>query len=268
VRLTSAQEAATLQTPITAIVLAGQRPGVDPLAGHFGIAYKALIPLCGETMLTLVVRTLNASPLIGEIIVLGQEPTVLADAVHAGGGGRILASNAGISTSLMALADGGTVAYPWLVTTADNPLLTLEMLAQFAAEATGDLAVAMVEKQNMLAAYPDAKRTWLRFADGDWSGANLFLLANAKVGPALALWSKAEKDRKQVWKLFWHFGPWLALLAITRQIGMGEALRRAGAKLKLSASLVAMADPVAAIDVDKLSDYQDAERILKGRLAA
>jgi CTP:molybdopterin cytidylyltransferase MocA len=256
-----------LQAPITAVVLAGQRPGIDPLAQQFGVSYKALIPLGGEAMLTQVVRTLNASPLIGEVVVLGQEPAVLVDAVNAGGGGRVVESNAGISTSLMALADGGTAAYPWLVTTADNPLLTLEMLEQFVDEANGDLAVAMVEKQNMLAAHPDAKRTWLRFADGDWSGANLFMLANNKVGPALALWAKAEKDRKQVWKLFWHFGPWLALLALTRRIGMSEALKRAGTSLNLSASLVAMRDPVAAIDVDKLSDYADAERILQSRLA-
>jgi CTP:molybdopterin cytidylyltransferase MocA len=256
-----------MQAPITAIVLAGQRPGIDPLAAHFDLTYKALIPLAGEAMLTHVIRTLNASQRIGEIVVLAQEPDKLKHAVSAGGGASLRQSNTGISTSLIALAEGGDVAYPWLVTTADHPLLTTAMIEQFLNDAQGDLCVGMVEKATMLAAYPENKRTWLRFASGHWSGANLFMLGNDKVQRALILWANAEKDRKKVWKLFWHFGPWLAFLAITRRITLHDAMERAGKRLQLSAHLIAMNDPVAAIDVDKLSDHAQAEAILSERLS-
>jgi hypothetical protein len=139
------------------------------------------------------------------------------------------------------------------------------MLTEFLAQADGDLSVGMVEKAAMLAQFPGARRTWLRFADGHWSGANLFAFRNGKVGAALDLWAAAEQDRKQVWKLFLHFGPWLAIRAITRTIGLRRAFEKAGRRLGLSARLIAMSDPVAAIDVDKLADHALAEAIFASR---
>lgn len=253
----------------TAIVLAGQRPGPDRLAQHFDMEWKALVPVAGEAMVTRVVRTLHTVPEIGRIVVLAQEPGVLEAAVRAGGGADILTSGAGISSSI--LNHAGTPAAPWpvFVTTADHPLLTAEMVRHFLAEAAGeqrDVAVGMVERATMLAAYPDNKRTWLRFADGHWSGANLFALRTERARTALTLWSEAEQDRKKAWKLFLHFGPWLALRAITRTIGLARALRQAGRRLGLTAHLVAMPMAEAAIDVDKPSDHALAEDILGRRI--
>jgi hypothetical protein len=139
------------------------------------------------------------------------------------------------------------------------------MVEAFLAEATGDVAVAMVERQRLEAAYPGNKRTWLRFADGDWSGCNLFALTSGSARPALLLWAEAEQDRKKAWKLFLHFGPLLALRAITRTIGLAAALEKAGKRLGLTARLVPMRFAEAAIDVDKPSDHALAEQILKRR---
>lgn len=251
----------------TAIILAGQRPGADPLASHFGQAYKALVPVAGEAMLTHVVRTLRAVPAIGRIIVLGQDPEVLVAAVAAGGGAEILASQSGISSSILAVAARDDAAWPLLVTTADHPLLTRAMIEAFIAEVCdADVAVAMVERKAMMRRFPDARRTWLRFADGAWSGANLFALSGPAALPALHVWAQAEADRKRPWRLFRHFGWGLALRAITRTIGLSDALERAGQRLGMRVQLVSMRDPIAAIDVDKLLDHRQAEAILAERL--
>ena len=247
----------------TAIILAGQRPGVDPLAAHFGMEYKALIPFAGKPMLSHVVREVQASPHIGRTIILGQEPDILQGSVNMDAEYR--QSKDGISASLKALAESGDAPWPWLVTTADHPLLTAAMIDEFLAAATGDLSIAMVEKSVMLEKFPDAQRTWLRFADGAWSGANLFAFQSDNVNRALALWAAAEQDRKQVWKLFLHFGPWLALRALTRTIGLQNALIKAGKNLGLTAKLVPMSDPVAAIDVDKVEDHRLASEIFAAR---
>lgn len=257
----------------TAIILAGQRPGPDPLASHFGEEWKALVRVSGEAMLTRVVRTLRTVPDISRIIVLAQDPTRMQAAVDAGGGAIILASGAGISSSIRSVA--GTDAAPWpvFVTTADHALLTRSMVEEFLTGAqqgepgrpAPDVAVGMVEYQVMLSKFPDARRTWLRFADGAWSGANLFALTSARANAALDLWAEAEADRKKPLKLFLHFGIGLALRAITRTIGLGDALSRAGKRLGLVARLIPMSDPVAAIDVDKVSDHEQAERILSQR---
>ena len=254
----------------TAIILAGQRPGTDPLAAHFGERWKALVRVGGEPMLTQVVRTLHCVPAIGRIVVLGQGVDALRAAVDAGGGGDMLPSGSGISASIRSVAGSDSAPWPLFVTTADHVLLTRAMVEEFLG-AVGveslrpDLAVGMVEHAVMKAQFPDAKRTWLRFADGAWSGANLFALTSPATIAALDLWAEAEQDRKKPIKLFLHFGIGLALRAITRTIGLGEALAQAGVRLGLTARLVPMSDPVAAIDVDKVSDHQQAEAILAAR---
>ena len=248
----------------TAIILAGQRPGIDPLAAHFGETYKALVPLDGRPMLVHVLATIKSCPQIGRIVILGQEPAILAAAIPEGSA-EIRMSNAGISSSLKALMNAGDVPLPWLVTTADHPLLTAEMVAEFLGKASGDLSIGMAERAVMLAQFPGARRTWMKFADGAWSGANLFAFAGDNVRGALDLWARAEADRKQAWKLFLHFGPWLALRALTRTIGLADAVEAAGRRLGMAAALVPMSDPVAAIDVDKPADHALALQIIARR---
>jgi GTP:adenosylcobinamide-phosphate guanylyltransferase len=249
----------------TAIILAGQRPGPDALAVHFGMRYKALVPFAGEPMLTHVMRAVNAHSAVGRVIILAQDPHAITDAVIAGGGGELRQSSDGISMSLKALLDGGDVQWPWIVTTADHPLLNDQMLTEFMQCAHGDISVGMVERSVMQAQFPDAKRTWLRFAGGAWSGANLFAFRSPKVSAALTLWANAEQDRKQAWRLFLHFGPWLAMRAVTRTISLPGAFAAAGKRLGLSAHLVSLSDPVAAIDVDKPEDHAIASAIFATR---
>lgn len=256
-----------MQVQWTCIVLAGQRPGTDIFARHFGLERKALVPVCGQPMISHVVRTLHQSPHIGQIIVLSQDAESLRAATDAAGGAMLVESQNGISLSIQKQVNQLGFSSPVLVTTADHPLLTVGMIDEFLRKADGDVAIAMVERKNMLAQFPDANRTWLRFSDGAWSGANLFALMSVKSVFALELWADAEQDRKKAWRLFLHFGLRLASRALTRTIGLHKALEVAGKRLGLEAKLVPMSDPIAAIDVDKLSDHALAETIMIDREA-
>ncbi len=250
----------------TAVVLAGQRPGPDPLATHFGLTYKALLPVGGVPMVARVVQTLAATPSVGQIVILTQAPGAIAPVLLKDVPVAFAESGAGISTSILAIAGTDKAPFPIFLTTADHPLLTADMVEEFLSGIKdADLGIGMVERATMLAAYPDNKRTWLRFSDGHWSGANLFAFSSDRVRAALQLWSAAEQDRKTAWKLFLHFGPWLAFRALTRTIGLGAALEKAGKRLGLSARLVPISDAEAAIDVDKPSDHALAEMILERR---
>lgn len=251
--------------PWTALVLAGQRPGIDALAAHFGETYKALIPVAGTAMLTRVLQTLHNCPQITRVVVLAQEEAPLKEAIAAGGGADFCVSGGGISTSITAYLNSGGADFPVLVTTADHPLLTEQMVREFTDTASGDLSIGMVSRSNMMASFPNAQRTWLNMRDDGWSGTNLFALQSEAVHAALTLWAEAEQDRKKVFKLFLRFGPWLALRAILRTVTMADAIRLAGRKLGLSATLVPLSDPIAAIDVDKVSDHIQAEAILSAR---
>ena len=261
----------------TALLLAGQRPGADPLAGVFGEEWKALIPVDGEPMLSRVAKSLLASPSISRIVVLAQQPdrlvtrsgtAWLADEPRV----TLLTSQASISDAVAVAA--GSLAAPWpvLVTTADHALLTPDMVESFLAGAAGaDVAVGLVERQTLLAAWPGSKRTWLRFRGGAYSGANLFALTGEAVQPALRLWATVEKDRKKGWKLFAAFGPWLLLRMLARSLDVRAAFAAAGQRLGLSARAVVLSQAEAAIDVDKPADHALAETILaarRGQMAA
>jgi GTP:adenosylcobinamide-phosphate guanylyltransferase len=251
----------------TAIVLAGQRPGPDPVAQAFGEHYKALVPVCGAPMLERVLRTLLDTPTIARVVVLAQQPEILLQGALAWAAHHdriaLAESIGGISESISAVAGSLLAPWPLLITTADHPLLSRAMVEAFLERATAtDVSVAAVERRTVLARYPQSKRTWLKFRDGAYSGANLFALRNARTRHALELWTRAEQDRKQAFRLFWHFGPLLALRAITRTIGFDDALRRAGANLGVSAALVSLDFAEAAIDVDKVEDHRLVEAIL------
>lgn len=254
----------------TALLLAGQRPGIDPLAVHFGETWKALVPVGGEPMLSRVARTLLASPSIDRIVVLAQSPEALTarpDTTWLASESRVTfaTSVASISQSVSDVA-GGAAPWPVLVTTADHALLTPAMVEDFIADARGaDIAVALVERRSLLARYPGNRRTWLKFRGGAYSGANLFALTNERSRAALELWAGVEQDRKKGWKLVAAFGPWLLLRALTRTITLQSGLAAAGRRLGLSARAVVLPQAEAAIDVDKPADHKLAEAILTAR---
>ena len=254
----------------TAIVLAGQRPGIDPLAHEFGQEFKALVEIAGRSMLSRVIDTLMACPSVGRIVILAQTPEKLlhGDLAWAARHDRIvpIESSGGIAQSIATVIASGVVPWPVFVTTGDHPLLTPEMVERFLAEAgEHDLSIGAVERRVVEARYATTRRTWLKFADGAYSGANMFALRNARTAGALELWARAEEDRKQALRLFLHFGPVLAARAITRTIGFAAAIAAAGRRLGVSARLVDLEFPEAAIDVDKRSDHTIAEAILRRR---
>jgi GTP:adenosylcobinamide-phosphate guanylyltransferase len=254
----------------TAIILAGQRPEGDPMAAYCNVKYKALIPIVGQTMLERVTRALLTSPYIGKIVIMAQSPADLKAGLNPDVAEHdsinFVESNDSIATSIHGII--GTTVAPWpvLVTTADNALLTGEILNSFFQSHGGqDVAVGVVERRTMLSAYPDARRTWLKFRGGAYSGANLFALHNAAAKPAVALWSAVEKDRKKGWKIFAHFGPWLLLRALSRTISFKDAMAEAGQRLSLRAEPIIMPIAEAAIDVDKPSDLKLVTGILEQR---
>lgn len=251
---------------IPAIVLAGSRPGPDPLLSGSGVSTKALLPIAGQPMLVHVVRALRASPFVGPITILAQNSAELAAEPGLAGLGDLHFSDSGqgISSSLAAALPPGDD--PLLVTTADNVLLTPTMIAEFLNDAgASDVAVAMVERDVLLARYPQSKRTWLKFRGGWWSGANLFRLRGRRVLPLLDFWGRIERDRKKGLKIIAAFGPWLLLATLLRLFTIQQGVARAGRRFGLEAKVVPMSEPEACIDADKPSDIELIEAIFAAR---
>jgi GTP:adenosylcobinamide-phosphate guanylyltransferase len=250
---------------LTALLLAGRRPGVDALAATRGQTLKALIPVAGTPMVARVVSTLLASE-VGPIRVMTQDVEPIAAVLPADPRIGFLRSGAGIARSIAAALKSGDAPFPLFVTTADHALLRPETIAEFLRGAEGaDVAVGVVERAVVQSRFPQSKRTWLRFRGGDWTGANLFYFASASALPVIETWASVEQDRKKGWKLIARFGPMLLLRALTRTITLHDAVAKAGRRMGANVRMVGLGDPLAAVDVDKVSDLELAEAVLEGR---
>jgi GTP:adenosylcobinamide-phosphate guanylyltransferase len=252
----------------TALVLAGQRPGVDALAASFGLESKALIPVAGEVMLGRVLMALADTPEVARIIVLAQNAPDLLTHPHlawAAAERRISTRISGrtISGSVLNAINDPAIGLPVLVTTADNVMLTPATISEFiAGSGASDVSVAMVERARLEAAVGPNRRTWLTFKSGSYTGANLFALTAPAAANALRFWERVEQDRKSVLRLAAHFGPALMVKLLARRMTVHEALGAAGAKLGASAAPVLLSDGRMGVDVDKREDHALAERLL------
>lgn len=245
---------------LTALVLAGTRPGGDPLAAYAGVSHKALIEIGGLTMIERVVAALAATPQIARIVIAIDRDDLVAqlDGLRAPACMKpveTMPTAAGPSASVAAALE--KLGTPLLVTTADHALLRTEWIQEFiaATPATLDLAVAMASQAAVLAAVPETQRTYLRFADGAWSGCNLFLLQYPGAAGVIALWQQLEAERKHPLRMLRRLGLGLALRYRLGWLRIDQALARLGRLAgHAQVGIVALRDGRAAIDVDKPAD--------------
>ena len=247
---------------LTVLVLAGERAEGDPMAKAAGVELKAILPVAGRPMLARVVEALREVPVIGRIVVSISKPEAIAEL-----GIESFMTESTPSLSVMAAID--RLSSPLLVTTADHALLTPEIVQGFidlaVAADDADLIVGLVERRTIESLVPETQRTYWRFKDGAYSGANLFLLRNPRARAAVGFWRQVEADRKRPWRIVRAFGPSLLLGYLLGRLSLDEAMERASGRLGCRVRAVALPFAEAAIDVDKPADLVLVERLLQDR---
>lgn len=248
----------------SALVLAGSRGGVDPVAAYGGAAHKALIRLGGRTLLARVVDALRAAG-AGRVCVVSSQALVRAEAERLGC--ETLDEAAGPSLSVKTGA--ALMGTPLLVTTADHALLEGAWVERFLADAPAgaDVAALVAARPTVEAAAPGTRRTWLKLADGQWSGCNLFWLATPQALRVVDLWRRVEAERKRPWKMAQILGPGVLLRYATGTLGLAEAARRLGRMAGVEVAVVQTPYGLASVDVDKPADL-DLVRTIVGEAQA
>ena len=156
-----------------AIVLAGERPGGNALAQHFGLPSGVLVEVAGRSCISRVMHTLAGSSAIDAVSLCGPHETVLENSQEV----QQLLQNANASwippesgPAESALATLATLPErPVLLTAADHALLTPEIVDNFcnlALRSDADFIVGLVPYAGVRKAFQDSKRTVLKFADG------------------------------------------------------------------------------------------------------
>lgn len=255
----------------TALLMAGSRGPTDAIAQHAGVTHKALAMIAGRPMISYVLDALVAAPEIGKIVAVIEEPSALRAvpeirALEEAGTLEIFVARPSPSLSVLATLDAYT-PYPAIVTTADHPLLNPEMISEFVDKAPGGVDVAALVAAEVIIRpeFPKVKRTYLRFSDASVSGCNLFLLNTPRARNAFAFWRRVEQDRKQPWKLAWGLGPRTLLRFAVGRLSTGHAARAIGEQADVNAALVLSSHPRAAVDVDKVSDFELVEPLLAAK---
>nr|WP_247887329.1 nucleotidyltransferase family protein [Azospirillum sp. SYSU D00513] len=252
--------------------MAGSRGPADPVAADAGVSHKAMATVGGVPMLVRVVRTLLAVPRVGRQIVVIERPELVLDhpelaPLVAAGRLSVVPAAPSPSRSVLAALDSVPDSFPCLVTTADHPLLTPAMVEHFWTHLPEGAAAAagLARSETIQAAYPETRRTYLRFRGAAYSGCNLFAFRSEAARGAVTFWRRVEQDRKKPWRMIRLLGIPVLLSFLLGRLTIASALDRLGRLTGAPLGIVDMPFAEAAIDVDKPSDRALAEAILAGR---
>jgi GTP:adenosylcobinamide-phosphate guanylyltransferase len=255
------------------VILAGERPGGSALSHAFNISASVMVPVAGKPSLAWVIQAIEDSQRADGGVIAGPSADVVANSEEL----KDLLQNPGFewlkpatgpaASTLSAL--GKLDHFPALLTSGDHALLTCEIVDDFcdqvlskAADPNYDLVIGFVPYELVQAAWPESKRTVLKFSNGQFCGSNLIAILNPEGRKALAFWSQTEADRKHPWRIARRFGPIALLRYLFRRLTLEDALRYLSSAAGCRIGQVQVNFARAAVDVDSIEDQTLAEKIM------
>jgi len=255
----------------TALVLAASRDNLDPLAQAGGVSHKCFIDIAGRPMLQRVVEAVMASGCFKRTIVgIEADSIEEAKAILAPLPGaetiEYVASRENIGASVAAVATEDML--PLVITTGDNALHTAEMVRYFCNALGGmaeDGALGLTPAEAVLARYPEGNRAFHRFRDGAFSSCNIYALLTSRALAAPRVFNSGGQFGKKPKRLIGAFGLWAFLLYKSRLFTLRTVLKALSRAIGLRTAPVLMPFAEGPIDVDRMQDWELANRIVAAR---
>ena len=257
--------------PFTAIILAGKRPGKDSVAEAAGVACKSFAPIDGRPMVLRVLDALAASRQVGSQILCGPSQSIIGQqselkARIETGQVKWMGSLATPSASTYSALQSLPQNVPALVTTADHALLTPQIVDFFCDQARRsecDLAVGLTSYKGVHEAFPETRRTAIKFNDDAYSGCNFFGFLNQRSHRAAAFWRRIEQERKKPLRMMRVLGWGTVLQYGLGRLSLARALEKLSAKIQIRVRAVLLPFPQAAVDVDTADDWHFVQQLAK-----
>jgi len=258
-------------TNFASVILAGERAARDALRDHTGVECKALLDIGGTPMILRVISALDAARSVTSIRLSGPtESCAQADATLAGmiaaGGIDWRAPGPTPSTSAFEMLNAVPADQPVLITTADHPLLTPEIVDHFCREGAlsgCDVVIGLAPYDLVRETFPELKKTVLRFRDGQYCGCNLFAFLTADGRRMADFWRRVERDRKKPLVVIRLLGFWALLRYRMGWLTLPGALALLSRKVGLRIGAVILPYAHASVDVDSVEDYLHLQRYAK-----
>jgi hypothetical protein len=111
-------------------------------------------------------------------------------------------------------------------------------------------------------AYPDVRRTVIRFRDDNYQGCNLFAFLSAESRQVARFWMRIEQHRKHPLRLMGVLGWTTVLRYLGNRLSLDQTLAALSRRVQVRIGAVILPFAEAAIDIDKVSDWEFAERVL------
>ena len=261
-----------LDNPFAAVVLAGSRPERDELSEMEREPLKAFIQLAGIPMIDYVLKAIlrsgfiddiyvcidkqarfeNKAPLLNQLVT--EKKITLVDT---GDGPSASASNA---------LNEINETKPVLITTADHPLLTRAILKEFlqkSLRSSCDATLGVIPTDIIENAYPNSKRTRIKFREGGYTGCNLFTLLSREARTLPDFWQDIEAMRKTPFNMATFLGPFIVTQYILGLLSLNKTLNKVSEKTGVTIQAVRMHQPEAGIDVDTPEDLSLVKDIIQ-----
>jgi CTP:molybdopterin cytidylyltransferase MocA len=227
---------------------------------------RAMIKIGDKTMIQWILDALNCSATIRRKIAVGD---VAADGLD-----EVVKPGIGFLDNLMLGLERCQGADRVLVMTSDIPMLTPEAVDDYvnrAIDSGGDMCYPIVTQRACLEKYPHMKRTYLKTAEGMFTGGNMMVLSTEFLKRNQDLITDAYNARKNPVKLASMIGCGFLLRLIIAQIMAPSLLpipmleRSLSKALKCKVVAIRTDYPEIGADVDKPSDLAEVQTVLSGR---
>jgi hypothetical protein len=252
------------------VILAGERPGGNALSHAFNISASVMVPVAGKPSLVRVMQAIKNSRQADGGVICGPSAEIVANSQELKNllqdpCFEWLAPATGPAASALSALEK-LDHLPALLTAGDHALLTGGIVDDFCQRAltqsNHDIVIGFVPYELVQAAWPESKRTILKFSNGQFCGSNLFAIMGSEGRKALAFWRQAEADRKHPWRIARRFGPVALLRYLFRRLTLEDTLKSLSIAAGCRIGHVIVNSARAAVDVDSIADQQLAEKIL------
>lgn len=260
-----------MELQFSAVVLAGERPGGSDFSRELGLPASVLVNVAGTSALARVIQALGSSRSVAGGVLCGPAENVYRavpefEQILDNSSFSWIAPEAGPSASALAGIEK-LDRFPVLLTAGDHALLSAGIIDDFCSRVSVldvDIAFGLVPYAVVKAAYPETRRTVLKFSNGEFCGSNLFAILNpaGKAGPAF--WTRLEADRKRPWRMVRRGGLGLLVKYALGRLSLDDVLAKLSGAMGCRLGYVLVDNPRAAIDVDSVADRDLAEKILLG----